>query len=198
MTRREKLDMHRVVIGWASAFALLTTAQVAQAASLLIENFERYCLSADMSTADAEKRARSDGFVTPPAKILGEVPAQFRTATALWKVVDGGAVLLALVPEIQAPTRYAARLCAIGTTPAGKTDLSDFQSLMGFSPFSANGRDLYVFSEVNGARVRAPRPNMSPSELAQGKYVIAGGMTQAGDMTIYMIVRPTLSTPPLP
>ncbi len=190
--------MLRVAVGWMGAFVLLTSAGAASAASPLVENFDRYCLSADLSTADAEKRARSDGFVTPPAKILGELPPQFRGAAALWKVVDGGAVLLALVPDMNDLTPYPARLCAIGAVPSGKADLDDFQSLIGFAPFSANGKEIYLFNEVGGARVRAPRPNLSSSELAQGKYVIAGSMAGAGDMTIYLIARPKPPNPPSP
>lgn len=169
----------------------------AAAETPLLPAFDKFCLSQNLPSTDIEAQARAEGYLAPPAQIMGEIPAPFKQGRVLWKPAEGSAMLVVVAENLTGVAPYPARLCSMALMPGRESDLSDFEKLIGLVPMKSPQGDMYLFKEVEGRRIPASAAEMTRAERAKGNNVLLGVGFEGG-VTMVMVARPLRSPPPAP
>lgn len=165
-------------------FASMAQAQT----SSLMARMERYCLATKGDAQAAGRLARADGWVTPPAAALTNMPADMRDLTALWTVYDGGIAVL-MTGDMKDP-RSALRgeVCAMAAMPLDASAVRDMETWVG-SRFTRDGFAVYTEDGQGGRRILQRSDERAARAALQNGTLRGAGARNDKQMTVLMIMK---------
>ena len=158
----------------------------------LFDQFLNLCDATGVKGEQALAKARSLGYVRPPAKFIpADAAPGMREPQVLWKVFDGGFIaLMTGTMSFDLLPGASAEVCAVASNPPRPADLAAVGGWTGSAPIAQAGRTSYLFRETASARRSLPitLPELQAARDAGEVRALTTGTDN--DMSLIMLLRP--------
>jgi hypothetical protein len=178
--------------------SLLAPASAGAADFRLLDPFQRLCMATDANGDAVIAKARSEGFVSPPPlfnrSLAGAVKA-FPSLVALWKVYDGGAlVILTGRTALPGNSEVGADVCAVMVTPFEDGAEPALRAFLAVGDGKdSGGVKIFAFKDQDGVRTPVDMDQMITfvKLMEAGRLRLAMPMgSQPEDMSMLMLMVP--------